>query len=377
MKKTACIIAVALLASCGGGKKTADEIRKDIENQKAKMTEIQGKIKELETELAKVDSGSIEKFVKGKYVAITEVVTQEFNHYIEVQGKIDGDKNVNVFPEAPGILVEILVKIGDQVNAGQVLARTNDASAQDQLRALESQLKLTTEIFDKQKSLWEQNIGSEIQYLQSKTAKEALESQVAGVKKQLEMMKIKAPVSGTIESFPIKIGQMVGPQMPVCNIVSLNALKAVADVAESNGSKIKEGDNVILNIPDLKQEINTRVNFCSKFINPVSRTFSVEANFEGNNNMKANMVVVVKINDYRNSKAVVVPINMIQDDKEGKFVLVLGVDKDGQNVAQKKVVTVGQSYNGLAEVTSGLSKGDKLITSGYLSVEDGETVQVQ
>ncbi|MBK8806188.1 MAG: efflux RND transporter periplasmic adaptor subunit [Bacteroidales bacterium] len=377
MKQTVIILVTILMVSCGGGKKTTDEIQKEISTYKQQIVDINGKIKELEKELTKLDTGQISTKDLGKPVAIKVVEPEPFNHYIEVQGKLDGDKNVSVFPEAPGILTDIFVKIGDHVTAGQILAKTNDAAVREQLKALESQLALNTEMFEKQKSLWEQNIGSEIQYLQSKTAKEALESQVAGVKKQLEMMTIKAPVSGNIETFNIKLGQMVGPQMPVCNIVSLNALKAVAEVAEAHGPKIKEGDKVVVYIPDLKKEIQSRINFSSKFISNITRTFTVEANFEGTNEMKANMIVVVRINDYNSPKAFVVPINLVQEDNNNKFVFVTEKDSANNNVIAKKIVTIGQTYNGLAEVVSGLSKGDKLVTSGYLTVIEGETVSIQ
>jgi len=375
MKKIALILTTAILASCGGGKKTAEDIRKEISTCKDKIATLNGNLKELETELAKLDTTK-GNTTAGKPVTISVAKVEAFNHFIEVQGKLDGDKNVNVYPEAPGMLTDILVKIGDQVSEGQVIARINDASAREQLKALESQLQLSTEIYEKQKALWEQNIGSEVQYLQSKTTKEALEAQVAGVKKQLDMMRIKSPVSGTIESLPIKIGQMVAPQMPVCNVVSFGALKAVAEIAEAYTANVKEGDGVIVYIPDLKKEINARVDFCSKYISPVNRTFSVEAHFTGNNEMKANMVVVLKINDYRAPNAIVLPINLIQNDNDKQFVFV-GSEENGIVVARKKFVSTGKSYNGLAEITSGLQKGDTYISSGFLSIEDGEQIQVQ
>ena len=308
MKKTVIILATLALASCGG-KKSQDDIKKEISSYKEQIVTLNGKIKDLQLQLSDTTSNATSNL---KIVSIEAAATKRFDHFIEVQGKLDGDNNVNVFPEAPGMVKAIFVKEGQQVSAGQIIAQLNSSAAQEQLKSLETQLKLSTDVYNKQKGLWDQNIGSEVQYLQAKTGKEALESQVSSVKKQLEMYQIKAPVSGTIEDLPLKIGQMVGPQMPACKIVNFTAMKAIADVAEAYTSKINQGDAVKIYVTDLKKEIPARIDFCSRYINPINRTFTVEAHFAGSNDMKANMIAVVKINDYKSDNAFVVAINQIQ-----------------------------------------------------------------
>jgi len=372
MKKTVIILATIALASCGG-KKSQDDIRKEISGYKEQIVTLNGKIKDLQLQLTDTNAVAETNF---KIVSIEAAAPKAFNHYIEVQGKLDGDNNVNVFPEAPGMIKAIYVKEGQSVSAGQVLAQLNSSAGQEQIKALETQLKLATDVYNKQKGLWDQNIGSEVQYLQAKTGKEALESQVSSAKKQLDMYQIKAPVSGTIEELPLKIGQMVGPQMPACKIVNFTALKAVAEMAEAYTSKVGQGDLVKIYISDLKKEIAAKVDFCSRYINPINRTFTIEAHFAGSNDMKANMVAVVKVNDYKNDNAYVVAINQIQTDQKGQYVLVIA-NENGKSIVRKKAIITGQTYNGLAEVTSGLTKGDNLISTGYLTVEEGEEVTVK
>lgn len=372
MKKSLIILAAIALVSCGG-KKSQEDIRKQIAGYQDQIATLNGKIKDLQSLLT---DSTLNANSNLKIVSTEPANTKHFDHYIEVQGRLDGDNNVNVFPEAPGMVKAINVKEGQQVSAGQIIATLNSSAVQEQLKAMEVQLKLAIDVYNRQKSLWDQNIGSEVQYLQAKTAKEALESQVAGVKKQIDMYVIKAPVAGTIESLPIKIGQMAGPQIPVCVIVNFSALKAVAELAEAYTAKVKQGDVVKIIVTDLKKEINARVDFCSRYVNPVNRTFTIESHFAGSNDMKANMVAVVKINDYKSDNMFVYPINMVQNDQKGQYVFV--ISKEGnKNIVQKKHVTTGQSYNGLTEITGGLSKGDNVITTGYLTIEEGEEVVVK
>jgi len=371
MKKTVIFLAALSIMACGG-KKSQDEIRNEILSFKEKIAEYNAQIKDLESQLT--DSAAVD--ANQKVISVEAVTPKVFNHFIEVQGKLDGDNNVNVFTEAPGMINAIYVKEGQKVVAGQLIASINSSAGQEQIKALQTQLKLATDVYNRQKSLWDQNIGSEMQYLQAKTQKEALESQVSSTRKQLAMYQIKAPVSGTIEELPLKIGQMVGPQMPVCKIVNFGAMKAIAEVAESYTSKINQGDVVNIYISDLKKEIPARIDFCSRYINPINRTFMVESHFAGSEDLKANMIAVIKINDYKADSAIVVAQNMIQTDQKGQYVFVIA-NENGKNIVRKKSITTNHSYNGLAEVSSGLAKGDKLISTGYLTVEEGEEVTIK
>lgn len=264
---------------------------------------------------------------------------------------------------------------GDQVSEGQVLAKISDAAYQGQLRSLESNLELATETFLKQEALWKQQIGSEIQYIQAKTTKESLDAQITGLKKQIDMTQIKSPISGTVEESMIRVGQSVSASLPAFRVVSFNNLKVIAEVAEAYTSKVSQGDKVVIYLPDIDEEIAARVSFCSRYINPNNRTFTVEAQLSTNNNqIKANMVAIMKINDYQSPESFALPINMIQSDNKGDFVLLANKEND-QYVARKRIVRIGQVYNGLAEVVDGLDLESKIITSGYLNINEGEIIR--
>jgi RND family efflux transporter MFP subunit len=362
------VVVLSLLMACSGSKQDK------LEALKKQHDAIAGKIELLEQEIA-AESDSGTTVLAGTFVAVEDVQFQPFNHYIEVQGKLDGDDNLAVYPEAMGNLIEIYAKVGQHVNAGQVLAKINDSPYQDQLKSLQSNYNLALETFEKQENLWKQQIGSEIQFKQAKTNKEALESQIAGVKKQIDMTRIKSPINGTIEESMVKAGQAVSPSFPAFRVVNFGNLKVTADVAEAYTSKVNTGDQVIVVLPDVKKEFTAKVSFCSKYINPTNRTFGVEAKLlAGADHLKANMVTILKINDYHNAKAVVLPVNVIQTDNLGKYVLVAKMEND-QYVARKQVVQTGQLYNGLAEVTTGLEQGVKVITSGYMNLNEGETIR--
>jgi RND family efflux transporter MFP subunit len=214
-----------------------------------------------------------------------------------------------------------------------------------------------------------------MQYLQAKAAKESLESQIDALKRQIDMTRIKSPISGTLEESMVKVGQAVSPAMPAFRVVNFGDLKVTADVAEAYTSKINVGDEVIVYLPDIKKEINAKVSFTSKYINPTNRTFSVEAKLQtATQDLKANMVAVLKINDYKSAKAFVLPVNLVRTDNSGEFVLV-AKQENNQFVARKQIVETGLIYNGLAEILKGLEPGEKVITGGYLNLNEGEAVR--
>jgi len=354
--------------ACGGNKQSR------LEALKKQHDKISKKIDKLEVEIAsESDSAYVEPV--GTYVSVQEVQFQPFNHYIEVMGKLDGDDNLAIYPEVMGVVVEVNAKAGQHVSAGQVMAIINDAAYQEQLKTLQTTYALAVETFQKQENLWKQQIGSEIQYLQAKTNKESLESQIASINKQIDMTRIKSPISGDVEESMIKVGQAVSPSMPAFRVVNFSNLKVTADVAEAYTSKINTGDEVIVYLPDIKREINARVTFCSKYINTTNRTFSVEARLQTvSGNLKANMVAVLKINDYNSPNAVVLPINVIQTDNKGKFVLI-AKEENNQYIAYKQPMQTGQIYNGLAEIADGLEPGVKVITSGYMNLNEGQIIR--
>lgn len=372
MRTIVSILAVILIVSCG--KPGVEKIKQEIDSKKNEISKLQQEVSELESKLLAMGDSS--KKDPAMLVSLQDIKTETFLHYIEVQGSLDGDYNAAVYPEANGVIEVINVIVGQRVSKGQILARMNDAAIVEQIKGLEATYELANTIYEKQKSLWDQKIGSEVQFLQAKNTKENLEAQLSSARKQLDMMHIKSPIDGTVEENNLKIGQMASPQYPAFRVVSFGRLKVITDVAEAYAAKIKPGDDIIVFLPDIKKEYHARVTFASNYINQVNRTFRVEANLtESDNNMKANMVAIVKINDYKNETAVVLPINFVQKDQTSDFVFIAKNSEKGL-VAVKKRVTIGQIYNGLAEISQGLDEGDKIISAGFLELEEGERVRL-
>jgi membrane fusion protein (multidrug efflux system) len=366
--KVIALIALSMLVACGSDKQA------QLEKLKKQHDEISQKIEKLEKEIA-ASSDSTAKDNTGVFVSVEDIQFKPFNHYVEVQGKLDGDENLAIYPESMGVLTAVNVHVGDHVNAGQTLAHINDAAFQEQLKSLQTNYDLASATYKKQENLWNQHIGSEMQYLQAKATKESLESQIAAINKQIDMTRVKSPIDGNIEESMVKVGQAVSPSLPAFRVVNFSSLKVTADVAEAYTSKINIGDDVVVYFPDIKQEINAKITFCSKYINTTNRTFSVEAKLKTvTGNLKANMVAVVKINDYSTQKAIVLPINVIQSDNKGNYVLV-AKQENNQFIARKQAMETGQQYNGLAEVTKGLEPGTKVITSGYMNLNDGQIIR--
>jgi hypothetical protein len=267
-----------------------------------------------------------------------------------------------------------LVKPGSVVKAGQVLAELDGNTIRKQIQPMETNLSLLTELYNKQKALWEKQIGSEIQFKQAKTNKEALEQNISAMREQLNMYKITATVNGTIDIVNLKIGQMAMPGMPYFTIVNFNKIKIKADVAESFANKIKEGNIVQVEFPDIEKTISSKITYSGKGISVLNRTFGVEVALPNDNSYLPNMIAVLKIIDYSKENAIVIPINCVQNSQEGTSVFTVA-NENGKTIAKKRLVKVGSTYNDQAEILSGLEKGEKLITVGYGDLNDGELIK--
>lgn len=330
------------------------------------------KIKALETELLVNDTNSVSKATS---VALTEAKPVEFNHYLEVQGKVDGEDNIAVSAQMPGSITSVYVKVGDAVRRGQVLAQMDNSVLQQQVASMKQQLAFATNLYVKQKALWDQQIGSEVQYLTSKNNKESLEKNLAALNDQMEMTRIKSPINGSVEEVNLKVGQLASPGLPAVRVVNFSKVKVVAEIAEAYAPKVKPGNKVIVFFPDFNTEIISKIRFTSKYINPVNRTFQSEVLLGPSKvEYRANMMAVVKINDYRNPSAFTVPVTLIRESQSGKYIYV-AKEENGKLVARRLPVSVGSIYNGLAEITKGLTTGEKIITTGFNSLIDGEFIQ--
>lgn len=357
------LLAMAIISACGGNKKDPAAELAALKDQKA----------QIEQQIAELEKLVEKPAAKIRTVGLEEVKTTSFRHFIDLQGKVDADESVMATAKMPGALKKVYVKNGDNVRKGQLLAEIDDNVMRKSLAELEGQLVTATDIYNRQKGLWDQKIGTEVAFIQAKNGKESMERSIETVKEQLAMSKIYAPTNGTVDLVLLKQGQAIAPGIPLCNILNLSNLKVKGEVTEAYTAKVRKGDLVQVFFPDMDKEISTRITFASKTINPTSRTFTVECALPGTG-YRANQVAVMKIIDYKNPNAVVIPVNLIQTAEDGDFVLIAEKTSDNQAKVKKASIQQGQNYGGYVEVLSGLKKGDWVIATGFQDVNAGETI---
>ncbi len=374
MKIVSKIILVSLLPmaliSCQGGSAGNDK-QAELEQLLIEQADINSRIAALREEI-----GSAEGRSNATLVSIQKANPATFTHYVEVQARVDGDDAVDLSPRMQGTVTRILVSEGDNVKPGQILAQIDDQIARQNLAEIESQYEFSKTVYEKRKALWEQRIGTELEYLSAKNNYQSLQKRRAAVLEQLDMTRIKSPIKGTVDNVEIKVGQAVMPGMPAIRVVNLSNLKVKGEVAESFAGTIKKDDEVILYFPDLGKEVEGKVGFASKVIDPLNRTFTVEVNLDADAGVfNPNMVAVMKISDYNNDEAFILPVDLIQSSSKGKFIMV-AESKGNQLFAKRLVVETGKSYNGKVEIVSGIAPGEKIITNGYRDLNEGAEVRV-
>ena len=358
-----------LLASCGGSNK---DPKAELEKLKSEQAATQAKIAELEAKTG----GPAESAATP--VSVMNAKPESFKSYLEVQGRVDFAQNAIVGARAAGTLTNLRVQRGDRVSKGQVLA-TVDASILDASMAeLRTRLDLARVIYQKQKSLWDQQIGTEIQYLQAKNNYQALQRNLATLNQQKALYNVVAPFSGTVDEVLPKLGEITAPGAPVVRLTSGSGGKILADVSEAYGNSIKAGDQAVVTIPDLGgEEISATVRVVSRSINATSRTFTVELRLKKHTaDLRPNMVATVRIQNYAQANATVIPIDIVQHDELNSYVYVVG-QEGGKSVAKKRIIKIGNTYNGKVEVTSGLTAADQIISGGYQNLNEGQKVAVQ
>lgn len=367
----ACLFIFSVVAAgCGSKDKKAQ-----LDEMKQQYAELGDKIKALEAEIALTDTTKRE--VKVSDILVTEIQPTLFRHFIDVQGIVDASQSVNMQPMMSGRVTKVLVKEGDAVKVGQVLAEMDYDIYAKQLNSLQPQLTLARDLYERQQRLWDQKIGSELQLLQAKTQVESLEKQMETLRENIEMHILKAPINGTIDFSSIKVGQLASAMSmePAFRIVNLSGLKVKAEIAESYAAKVNVGNAVQIHFPDLNAMVDSKVSFVERMIDPMTRTFTAESALNGDNAMyHPNMIAVLKVIDYEKADALVLPVNVVQTVNNESFVYV-AVQENGQWIARKRTLVLGNSYDGNMEVVSGLNPADKVITTGQLDVTDGSVVR--
>lgn len=330
----------------------------------------------LQADLTKINE-ALEKLEVKKEEALVEIQTvidTTFNHYLEIQGNVNTKENILVQPEFSGTLSALNIKAGDRVTKGQILARVDDAGISQQLASLENQYALTKTTFERQKNLWDKKIGSEIQFLQAQAQMVSAQKGVAQIKAQLAKTVIRAPFSGTIDEVFVEKGQVVAPSMQgLMRIVNLGNMYVSTTVPETYIGKLKQGTEVDVFLASLGKTYKGKVRQIGNFINPNNRSFGIEVSVPNPENLlRPNQVAKLKIIDYINKKAIVVPTNVIQEDAEGnKFVFTAVNATENTAIAKKTIVKLGQTSDNVTEIVSGLSSKDKIVTEGANTISDG------
>jgi RND family efflux transporter MFP subunit len=367
-------LTLGLFYSCKQDDNSLDAKKKALAQLRSEASEIQNKIKKLEEEIAVLDTSASGQ-EKVKQVMITDLTKSEFRHFVAVQGMLEAEENLMVSSKMPGMIREVKVNEGDVVSKGQVLALLDDEVLRKSIDEVKAALAQVNVLFDKQKQLWDQKIGTEFQYLTVKNQKEGLENKLQTLEAQLSQSAVTAPFSGIIDAVMAKPGSAAAPGVPLMHLVNTSQLKATAKVPDSYVAFVKNGDKVVVNFPDLNKDVEASVAFVSKVIDPLSRTFRIEVKIpSGDAAMKPNLLSVVRINDKTIANAIVIDENIIQPTEAGKILFVAGMEK-GKTVALQRLVTTGLSYNGKVEILTGLQEGDKLITTGYQDLSDKQAIR--
>lgn len=377
--------AAILLASCGGNKKNSVEKileKNNLEDIRTKRAElvtdqeaIQSKIKLLDERIKTLDTTQ-------NIPLITTIKAKEevFDHVLELQGNVTTKNLLTITPEYNGILTNVYVKEGQRVSKGQTLAKIDDGGLSQQLAQLKIQSALAKTTFERQERLWNQKIGSEIQYLQAKSSFEAQEEAINQLQQQLNKTTVRAPFSGTIDDVITEKGSVVGAgQTPLMRIVNLNDMYIETDVPESYIPSVVKGKKVTVEFPVLGTTIDTKIRQAGDIINSANRTFKVEVDVPNKDKtIKPNLTAKLKINDYTNPKAILIPQSIISENAEGEQYVYVVKDKkdDNKGTVSKVIIKTGKTQGDVIEVLEGIAGGAELIQEGARSVKDGQTVKV-
>jgi membrane fusion protein (multidrug efflux system) len=377
------LIATLFLVSCGGDKKENLETILNSGN----LEKIQTKKKELEEEQVELIS-QIEQLneqievldtVKKLSLITTFIAKEEiFNHYLELQGNVTTKENLVIYPEYSGVLTSVYVKEGQRVSKGQRLAKIDDGGMSQQLAQLEIQANLAKTTFERQERLWNQKIGSEIQFLQAKSNYEAQQEAVNQMKSQLAKTAVIAPFSGTIENIFTNQGSVVAPGVQLFRIVNLSNMYIETDVPEKHLNNVIKNKDVIIDFPILNKTINSKIRQASNFINPANRTFKIEVAVPNkDHNIKPNLTVKLKINDYTNPTAILIPQSIISENANGEQYVYIAKDRKGKKATtQRVIIKTGKTQGDVIEVLEGIENGVEIIQEGARTVKNGQTVEV-
>jgi membrane fusion protein, multidrug efflux system len=377
-KITTVVLIMVIAMACGSSSSPAQKDYKKTELKKLKeeQTKLNEKIRKMEDELAKTDT-SEEAQANAKLVEIKPIATNRFIHYIDLQGKVDAENIAFVSPRGMGGQVKaIYVKQGDRVRKGQLLLRLDNVVTRQQIEQLKVQLDLAQTLYDRRKNLWDKQIGTEVELLQAKTNVENLQKQLALLNEQHSMSNVYAEISGVADVVNIKVGEYFTPStagIKGIKIVNTNNLKVTVEVPENYLDKVDKGSEIEITLPDINRTVTSKVSVKGSLIDPSSRSFYIEAKIPASEDFRPNQIALVRIQDYESNNAITIPMNTLQNDEKGKYVMV-AVNENGKLLARKRQIEVGELYGNNLEVKSGLNANDALITEGFQGLYDGQRV---
>ena len=385
MKNIISILTVSLLlTACGGNNKEASlesilnsgdskSISEKRQTLVDEQQEIMNQLKQIDAKLAQINP---DKNVP--LITTFKAKTKVFNHFVDLQGNVTTKQNLVLTSEMPGILKRVNVKAGDKVRKGQILAVVDDGGMSQQRAQLAIQTDLAKTTFERQKRLWDQKIGSEIQFLQAQSTYKSQKEALNQIDVQLAKTKIKAPFSGEIDEVITEQGNVVGAgQTAIIRIVNLNDMYIETDVPERYLANVKKGSKVSVFFPVLGETVEAKVRQTANFINPANRTFKVEIEVpKTKNQIKPNLTAQLKINDYTNTEALLIPQNIISENAKGEQYVYTILEKDGKQIAKQTIIETGKTQGDVIEVLKGLSNNAQIIQEGARSVKDGQAVKI-
>jgi membrane fusion protein, multidrug efflux system len=384
----------AIISSCGNSGKQKNESlgdkKAELQKLKTQKEKLDEQVATLEKDIAKLDT-SAAVAAKPKLVALTTVKTEDFKHYLDLQGSVDAKNISYITPSGQGGQIKaIYVKQGDKVHKGQLILKLDDAIAREnvnavkqQLGSVQAQLDLAKSVYQRQSNLWAQHIGTEVQLLQAKTNVEtlqnqlkAIQAQVATAQEQANQSNVYSNVNGTVDDITAHVGEtfngnpLTGGYIKIVNDTDL---KITVTVPENYSGQVKKGTKVIVKILDINKTFDSEISFISQAIGATTRGFTAEIKVPKGMNLRPNQIAQVSILDYSAPNSIAIPVNTLQTGEKGKFVLVAAKEGD-KMVAKKRDVVIGQLYGDNIEVKSGLKPGDQLITDGFQGLFDGQPI---
>ena len=372
MKHLFSFLMLTLVLSCG----TSDKESQSLTDLKTKKAALKEQMDRMGTELKEIEMAISELDTLKKLISVTSIKAEvkEFNHYVEVQGTVKADQTIDLHAEMGGTVTAILVKEGQNVSKGQLLATLDSEVIDNSVLQLDTQLALATTTFERQARLWEQNIGSEIQYLQAKAQKEGLENSVKSLKAQARKMKIIAPFSGIIDQIYAKTGELTSPQKPFLKLVNLSKVYIESEVTETYLNSIKKDTKVLLNFKSIGISVEASVSQVGNFINPSNRSFKMRIDLKNpNNELKANLLADIKINDF-SANGTVIPTRLVQRDRDNKTFVYTIEPKENNYTVVKTYVTEVMNYDNQSYISDGLIPNSILVDKGARLVNNNEEV---